>query len=150
MVRLYESHPRIWRECTNPAHDHTANEDGEPVPGQLMVCMHCKRLTHYDSIVEAYQHDHPHAPDCFLAHRQPDASRCAYAEVRTETVDIATVDDGDLFTVDNGKSWHVAAVNMASMGTISCYAFPDLPRHDDSDCYRVEVVGHATAQVTRR
>jgi hypothetical protein len=149
MVRLYEAHPRIWRACTNPQHDHTAYEGGEPVSGERMICLHCKRRAHYDATVETYQHDYPHAPDSFLTHRQAVASPCTYAAVQTETVDIATVDDGDLFSVDEGESWHVAAVNMASMGTISCYAFPDLPRDDDSDCYRVEVVGHATAQVAR-
>jgi len=45
--------------------------------------------------------------------------------------------DGDTFTVDGVT--HVCAVNMAVMGSVSCYSRPEARRTAASLCYRVGV-----------
>lgn len=59
--------------CTNTLHDHEHRDDAT---GTVATCADCKHPMHYDYLIEAYQHDDPAAPNCFLIHRDATASAC--------------------------------------------------------------------------
>lgn len=69
--------------CTNPQHDHTTTVDRDgltvdaPIP---MTCNDCCLPTHYDETIEAYRHDDPDAPACFLIPDPDGGSPCHMTE----------------------------------------------------------------------